>query len=416
MSETFRPARPDEVDEVARLQAHSFPAPGRTFAWWEDFLLNGAHGGLESLWVAEEKGRLVGACQLLWLRQWIGGVAMPVMGLGGVAISPTHRRRGLAGRMLIAGFEHARERGDVGSALYPFRASFYAELGYGLAGEAHQYQIPPGLLLDDRVERLRVRLVDTPQDEADMRHVYAEAAQRLQTGQLERTTRSWKKIWGAEDQAAVVYYGEGGAPEGYAIVRYRADLPVDKRFLEVEERAWLTIPAQRGIYGWLSTLGDQWREIVYRAHPEEGFGDRINEPRLPLLSAPGWGLWFPSATLLRGPMFRLLDVCEALRMRTSAVGVQMTLALEVIDAHIPENAGPWRVRIEGGEIEVEPYGGEKVDATLRLGVDTLARIFIGAIAPWQAIANGLAVIDRADMIKALDIALEVPKPWMFDRF
>jgi predicted acetyltransferase len=412
----FRPARPDEVDEVARLQAHSFPAPGRTRAWWEDYLTDGPHGGLESLWVAEERDRLVGACQLLWLRQWIGGVSMPVMGLAAVAISPTHRRRGLAGRMLTAGFEHARERGDVGSALYPFRASFYAELGYGLAGEAHQYQIPPGLLPDDREERLKVRLVDTPEDEADMRAVYAEAAHHLQTGQLARTERSWRKAWGAEEQAAVVYYGEGGKPEGYAIVRYRADLPVDKRFLEVEERAWLTIPAQRGIYGWLSTLGDQWREIVYRAHPEEGFGDRINEPRLPLLSNPGWGLWFPSATLLRGPMFRVLDVCEALRMRTVATGVQITLAVEVADGQVAENRGPWRVRMESGRTEVEPYTGGNVDATLRLGVDTLGRIFIGAIAPWQAIANGLAVIDRADMVKALDIALEVPKPWTFDRF
>ena len=416
MSETFRPARPDEVDEVARLQAHSFPAPARTRAWWEEYLTHGPHGGLESLWVAEERGRLVGACQLLWLRQFIGGAPMHVMGLAAVAISPTHRRRGLAGRMLTAGFEHARERGDVGSALYPFRASFYAELGYGLAGEAHQYQIPPGLLPDDREERMRVRLVDTAEDEADMRRVYDEAARTLQTGQLDRTERMWKSAWGREDQAAVVYYGERGAPEGYAIVRYRADLPVDKRFLEVEERAWLTIPAQRGIYGWLSTLGDQWREIVYRAHPEESFGDRISEPRLPLLAAPGWNLWFPSATLLRGPMFRLLDVCEALRQRSAAVGVQMSLCLEVIDAQVTENRGPWMVRMEGGRMEVEHYRGEKVDARLRLGVDTLARIFIGAIAPWQAIANGLAVIDRSDMVKALDIALEVPKPWTFDRF
>ncbi len=184
----------------------------------------------------------------------------------------------------------------------------------------------------------------------------------------------------------------------------------------MEERVWLTIPAQRGIYAWLSTLGDQWREIVYRAHPEEGFGDRISEPRLPLLSAPSWRLWFPSATLLRGPMFRVLDVAEALRRRTVAAGVQMTLALEVDDAQVGENRGPWRVRIEGGKMEVDRFAGGKVDASLRLPMDTLSRIFIGAIAPWQAIANGLAEIDRPDMVKALDIALEVPKPWTFDRF
>jgi predicted acetyltransferase len=416
LSETFRPARLDEVDEVARLEAHSFPAPGRTPRWWEEFLLQGPHGGLEALWVAEEKGRLVGACQLLWLRQWIGGVAMPVMGLAAVATSPTHRKRGMAGRMLTAGFEHARERGDVGSALYPFRASFYESLGYGLAGEAHQYQVPPGYLPDDKAERARVRLVDNADDEAAMHEVYARAAERVTTGQLDRTPRVWKKAWGMDDQAAVVYYGEEGEPEGYCIVRYRADLPVDRRFLEVEERTWLTIGAQRGIYAWLSTLGDQWREIVYRAHPEEGFGDRIAEPRLPLLSNPGWRLWFPSATLLRGPMFRVLDVAEALRMRTLATDAELTLRLEIDDAQLPENRGPFTVRFEGGTVQVEPYRGGHVDATMAMSMKTFSRIFIGAIAPWQAVLGGLATIEGADVLKTLDRALEVPKPWTFDQF
>lgn len=416
MGETFRPARPDEIDDVARLEAHSFPAPGRGPEWWEDFLLNGPHGGLEALWVAEEQGRLVGACQLFWLRQWISGVPMRVTGVGGVAIAPTHRRRGLATRLLVAGFEHARERGDVGSALFPFRAAFYDGLGYGLAGEAHQYQVEPSLLPDDKTERMRVQLVDGDDDEAAMRALYREAAQHLQTGQLVRSERTWRKAWGRDDLAAVLYRGESGEAEGYAIVRYRADLPVDRRFIEVEERVWLTLGAQRGIYGWLSTLGDQWREIVYRAHPEEGFGDRLSEPRLPLLSAPSWGLWFPSATLLRGPMFRVLDVPGALAERRLDTGEELTLVLDVEDRQVRENAGPWRVRIEAGRMEVEPYAGGAADATLTLGVPTLSRIFIGAVAPWQAISGGLATIDRPEVVPALDRAFTVPKPWTFDRF
>jgi predicted acetyltransferase len=416
MAETFRPARPEEIDDVARLQAHSFPSPGRDSDWWEDFLVNGPHGGLESLWVAVEDGRPIGACQLFWLRQWISGVAMPVTGVGGVAIAPTHRKRGLASRLLVAGFEHARERGDVGSALFPFRAAFYEGLGYGLAGEAHQYQVPPGLLPDDKRERMRVRMIDGPGDEAAMRDVYRTAAQTLQTGQLDRTERTWTRSWGRPDLAGVLYRGEGGEPEGYAIVRYRADLPVDRRFIEVEERVWLTLGAQRGLYGWLSTLGDQWREVVYRAHPEEGFGDRLSEPRLPLLSAPSWGLWFPSATLLRGPMFRILDLPDALALRRLAGEERLTLRLQVADRQLPVNDGPWRVVVDGERMEIEPSSSGEVDATLRLGMQTLSRIFIGALAPWQAVAGGLATIDDESVIPALDRAFTLPKPWMFDRF
>ncbi|HEX2093522.1 MAG TPA: GNAT family N-acetyltransferase [Longimicrobiaceae bacterium] len=415
MVETFRPVKWDEVGDVARLEAHSFPSTTRGHAWWEKFLVGGPHGGLEALWVAEEGGRLVGACQLLWLRQWIGGVPLRVMGLGSVAIAPTHRRRGLATRMLTAGFEHARERGDVGSALFPFRASYYEQLGYGLAGAAHQYQIPPGVLPDARDERLRMRLVESDAEFAAMRSVYAQGAPQ-QTGQLERTERSWSGVWNGHDRAAVVYWGEGGEPEGYAIVRYRADLPLTERFLEVEERMWLTLGAQRGLYAWLSSMGDQWRELVYRAHPEEGFGERLSEPRLPLLSAPSWGLWFPSATLLRGPMFRLLDVPAALSLRSVVDSPELTLAIDVEDVQIPENRGPWRVRLEDGATFVEPYTGGYVDATLTLPVDALSRIFIGALAPRQAVAGGLATIDRPEVIRRLDTALHLPRPWTFDRF
>jgi predicted acetyltransferase len=416
LSETYRPAQAEELEPVAHLVAHSFPTPGRGYRWWMDFLGDMPFGGLESLWVAEEGGRLVGSCLLLSLRQWIAGVAVPVMGLGAVAISPSHRRRGLAQRMVTAGCRHARERGDLATALYPFRAAFYEGLGYGLAGEAHQYQVAPGLLPDDPAERMRVRLVDTPEEEAAMKAVYAQAARRLHTGQIERTDRSWGYLWGGDDVAAVVYRNDAGEPEGYCMVRYRVDLPPDRRYLEVEEQAWLTPAAQRGIYAWLGSLGDQWREIAYRAHPDEGFGDRIREPRLPLMQSPSWRLWFPSATLMRGPMFRLLDVAGALRARPLASAADATLRLEVDDPQVPENRGPWRVRIAGGAMEVEPWPGGRADADLATSIQTLSRIFIGAITPSQALAGALADAVGRDVAKLLDLAFEIPKPWMFDRF
>jgi predicted acetyltransferase len=264
---------------------------------------------------------------------------------------------------------------------------------------------------------MRVRLVDTERDEAAMRAVYREAAQRLQTGQLDRTERTWRQSWRRDDLAAVLYWGESGEAEGYAIVRYRADLPVDRRFIEVEERVWLSLGAQRGIYAWMSTLGDQWREIVYRAHPEEHFGDQLNEPRLPLLSAPSWGLWFPSATLLRGPMFRILDVQEALQRRNLVVVDQeLTFKLDVVDLQVPENRGPWRVHMDHGRMEVEPYTGGPVDAEILIPIDTLSRIFIGAVQLWQATAGGEATVDRPEVISVIDRAFLVPKPWTFDRF
>jgi predicted acetyltransferase len=416
VSVRFRAGRAGEVPALVELEMHSFPNPARDRNWWEEFLEHGPHGGVESLWVGDEDGRAVAVCQMYHKRQWIGGNLVPVMGLGAVAIAPTRRRRGLAGKMICEGFRDALERGDVASALYPFRVAFYAGLGYGLAGAAHQYHVPPDQFPDDRAARDRLRLVSTAQDEAAMRDVYARGA-ALETGQFERDERSWKNAWpGTPDHAGILYQGDDGRAEAYVIVRYRADLPLNERYLEVEERMWLTREARRGVYAFLSSVADQWREVLYRAHPDELFVEQLSEPRLPLLAEPGWRLWFPSAVVLRGPMFRVLSVPAALEMRSAIAGPELTLELEVQDEQIPENRGPWRLRMEGGRMHVEKAGSGVADARMATTMETFSRIYVGAITPGQAVGAERATIDREDALPALNTAFRLPRPWTFDRF
>lgn len=411
--ETFRFAREDEIPEIARLVGHSFV--GRTQEQLEEALGSGPFGGVEILWIGEEDGLPTSACHLIRFHQWVGGARLPMMGLALVTVSPTHRRRRVAGRLVASGLRQARERGDVVSALYPFRIRFYEDLGYGLAGEAHQYLLPPDHF-PDSPERLRVTLARGADDLAAVRALYDRWAP-TQSGQLDRHGHDglWKRALDGE-RAAVVYRGEGGEPEGYAVVRYRSDLPPQERFLEVDERVWLTSAARRGLHAWLGSLGDQWPRVAYRAHPEEGFGGLVREPRLPLGSAPGWGLWFPSATLLAGPMFRLLDVTAAWGARSVAPDARLTLGLEVRDPQLPENDGPWRLRLEDGRVAVESGRGGGADVSLRLSVSALSRLFVGALAPSAAVDAGLAEADRPERLAALDAALRLPRPWTFDRF
>jgi predicted acetyltransferase len=411
MTETFRFAEAHEAPALARLVGHSFV--GRTQEFLIEMLERGPLGGLEVLWVGQEGGRLTSACHLLKLRQWVGGARLPVMGLAVVAVSPAHRRRGVAARLVASGLRQARERGDLASALYPFRIRFYEGLGYGLAGEAYQYMVRPESF-PDAPQRQRVELVTSDEERLLVRDVYDRWAP-TENGQLERHDGNWRKVWDGE-RAAIIYRGEDGEPEGYAIVRYRPDLAPAERFLEVEERAWLTPDARRAVYAWLGSLGDQWRLLAYRAHPGEGLTDVIREPRLTSPAPPGWGLWFPAATLLYGPMFRLLDVAAAWAVRRVAPDVALTIALEVQDEQIPENAGPWKLRLEGGCIEVERSAQGGVDATLRLPVRTVSRIFIGAVSPSAAVAAGAAEIDRPERLPVLDEVFRLRRPWTFDRF
>lgn len=414
MGVTFRFAEPAELPEAGRLAAHSFPAPSRTPAWWLEHLREPLYGGgAETLWVGEEGGRIAAACQLHPLRQWIAGSALEVAGLGTVAISPSHRRRGLAGELVTRGLRAARERGAVGSALYPFRVSFYARLGYGLAGHALQYRISPDCI-PDAPERSRVELAETDAARAEVREMY-EAWAASQTGQLARPEALWERMLAPGERALAVFRGESGRVEGYALALYRVDLPPQERYLEVEEIAWRTPEARRGLFAWLGSLGDQWRQLLVRVLPSHHLGAWLTEPRLPQGSAPAWGLWFPSATLLAGPMFRVLDLEGAWRQRAVAPEASLTLGLEVSDPTVSENAGSWRLRLEGGRVEVE-RGGGRTDLDLRLDVSTLSRLFVSALSPSAALGAELLSTDRPERLAELDRALHLPEPWTFDRF
>jgi predicted acetyltransferase len=414
VSVRFRFAGPEDVPAVARLVLHSFPGLARTDDWWSEQLSRPAYGGgPELLWVGEEGGRLVASCQLHRLREWVGGEAIPTMGLGTVAIAPTHRKRGLAGELVASGLRAALERGDVASALYPFRISFYQRHGYGLAGQALQYLVPPDALPDDE-RRDRVELAESPEARAAVRALYERWASG-QTGQLVRSERSWERVLAPPERALVGARTGGDAPEGYALVAYRSDLPPQERYLEVEELVWTTRAARRALYGWLSSLGDQWQRILLRALPSQHLGDWLREPRLPRGSAPHWGLWFPSATLVLGPMFRLVDLVGAWQRRRVAPDAALTVALVVQDAALSGNAGEWRLRLEGGRATAE-RGGGAADLSLRLGVDILSRLYVGSLAPSAAVEAGLATAEGADRLPALDRALALPEPWTFDRF
>lgn len=414
MSISFRFARPSELDEVIHLVGHSFPGVGRTPEGWKEQFRETSYGdGLEILWVGEREGELVASCQLHRIAHWISGVAMPAMGLGTVAMAPTQRQRGLGGRLVETALRAARERGDLLTSLYPFRASFYGRLGYGMAGEAYQHHLPPSALPASE-ERDRIEILRGEDGVDEVGELY-EAWAPTQTGQVRRTARLWRELALGPDRILVGYRGAAGRLEGYALASYPIKLPPDERYLSVDEHAWLSPEARRGIYGWLASLGDQWRAIVLRTLPEHRFMDWLREPRLAAGRMPGWGLWFPSAALMSGPMLRLLDVEGAWRLRRVQADASLTLALDVQDAQIPENAGPWRLRLADGEVEVE-RGEGAADLSLALPVQTLSRLFVGALSPESAVAAGLATVDGAARLDELGRALRLPQAWTFDRY
>jgi len=343
------PAQDGDIDDMAELWAEAFPErPAERRA--RELREGMVYGNLSDCWIVRVDKRIAGALRTYRFTTHMWGHAYATMGLAGVATAPDFRRRGIGRHMCTAALEIARERGDVLSVLFPFRTSFYRDLGYALVGSLHRYRFHPDELTTypgwDRVER-------APDDGPALAREIYDSVAREANGLLVRNERMWNFLE-AEGHYLYLHRDARGRPTGYIVVRARGGSP-DKSTLVVRELVALDREAYLALLGWVSVQRDQWANIIYDAVPGEDFQRRLAHPRTQGSGAPR-GLWFHSAHLLRGPMIRIVnlervladvavqgadesDSGEGVRAGSGA-GIGATL--QVRDGQLPENQGIWR--------------------------------------------------------------------------
>lgn len=409
---TPRLAEPKDLEPLARLWDVAFPG-ARTIADRIRQLETGVpYGGRDVTFVEEDAGRIVGAFRAYRMTEYLAGRPAPMLGLAGVAVAPSARRRGIGRRLGEAAIRVGRERGDAVSVLYPFRPSFYRALGWGTVGELRAFHFRPDAL-HDADERSAVRAATDRELDA-LLACYDRVASRSH-GPIRRDLESWRHRIVARSLRPFVYDDDG--VRGYLLAGFRPGESPENGRLEVPELVAEHDAAYRGLLGWIACQGDQWTSVLYHARPGERFEHRLADPRPPRYE-PHRGLWYPTSTVLRGPMLRVLDVPAALRARASwgePGEAALSLRLEVDDPQVPENRGPWILAVEPTGAEVRRANGVRADVGLTTDVATFAQIYAGELTPSGAADLGLARVDGAAV--ALDRAFQVTEPFrLLDEF
>jgi predicted acetyltransferase len=447
-----RAAEPGDIPALAALWADAFPGE-RTVA---DRIsqLEAPGGGLAVTWLVEEEGELRAAFKALRLGQHMWGSRLPMMGLAAVAVAPHARRRGLGSAICRRACRIGRERGDVLSVLYPFRADFYRALGWGLAGELHAYTFRPESLRPPALPAGAAAIRRAgPADAAALAACYATVAPR-HNGLVDRPAPLWSRLLGSSEYLALMVAGDAEPPDaGDAAGAGAAGAPIaepgpigaqpaarapatrayllaqiarggkaaEDRLLHVRELVAADPVAYHALMAWLAGRGDRWGKIRYDARPDEAFPQLLADPRRPG-ARPTRRLWHPSARILHGPMIRVLDVPRALAVpgRWSPEAAGTTLEFEVVDPELPENRGPWSVLVtkEGPHVmAVADDAGPRLAPAASLATDaaTFAQIWTGVLDPAQAVQVGGARLtgDPGAFRKALRRA---PSFWLLDEF
>jgi len=350
---------------------------------------------------AYDGDRIVTTAAGFRFRQWFGGRDLPMSGIYAVATLPEHRGSGLGSAAVLQVLRDARDDGATISALYPAVLRPYRSIGFELGGTFSEHRLALDAIPSDLGAGLpAVVQIDLDQDLEGLKACHR-ASMRHGNGTIEPTDDEWwtRRIlrpFGDAVSRAVVVRADDGSIDGFAAFRYAdaqgGHLEIDFG-LECMAFCATTERATRALLAYLRSFRGVGLWVQWCGPPEDPIALLVPEQSV---TTPFRFRW----------MIRLLDVPSALGSR-GYPPIDADVVLAVDDPAFPENAGPWRLTVRGGEMSVEPAPDARVEA---LPVGILSSLFSGFLTVPDAVRLGyLRGGDPA--VPGLQQLLAGPAPW-----
>jgi predicted acetyltransferase len=384
----YRPARRTDVEALAELGARAYRVA--SIEKRREFYTDHPRFGLRDVRVGELDGAIVASLVLYPFEAWVRGRKLPIAGIGSVAVSPEHRRRGVADALLRATLRELRVSSRPLSMLAPFRDAFYRRFGWGTCEIVHQFAFAPANLATFDEARYVRRLA--PPDREKVQALYAEIAAGSGHFALARNEAWWtRRLWTYPGDW-VVYERRRGAIEGYAY--YEMDNTKGYHHLAMSLREFVaaTPEAHRGLVSHVASLADQVEEVQLAAPANHGWAWLLKSAQN-LHPGSEIDAYRDTGNLGLGCQLRLVDVKAALELLPVVPGTRGSLRLEVEDPVLPPNARAWQLTGDGSaHLKVGPAAaasGRRARLGVRAGVEPLASIVAGALPAKTAMRAGL---------------------------
>jgi predicted acetyltransferase len=337
-----------------------------------------------------------------------GGARVPVAGVTGVTVHPTHRRRGLLRRMMDRQLDDVAARDEPLAALTASEASIYERFGYGAATFTTRWELESehARLATPPAGAGAVRLVRGAAAEAAARAVYEQVAAR-RVGEIERPREWWSNVFTTGPRGPRFFTAAHETVEGRldAFARYAIEhawpdsLPGDT--LRVIEIQAVDAEAEAAMWSYLFGI-DLVATVIGDDRPvDDPLRWRLGDPRRLRVRGLRDHLWI-----------RVVDVAAALGAR--AYGVDDALVVELDDPFRPVNSGRWLV--DGGPDGATCARTDR-DADLRVSAADLGALYLGAVAVSTLAAAGRVHELRAGATARGDrMFLAHPSPWCTTHF
>ena len=381
----------DDLDGVLRRRGASFgedPADPVAAAAQERCLRAG------QLWGLAEDGAVVGHCRRRRVAHWFGGRPVPVQQIGGVAVPPEHRGRGVATDLMSALVRHDADAGAGLSLLFPATTPLYRRLGWEHSGWLQTYRLEARAV--GRTPGPGLRPAERDGDWDAVRACY-DAWAPTTSGAVDREEQDWEAL--ASVRWRYLLDGEDGVPQAYALVDH--DRPPGDWQYVLRIRDWVarTDDGLRALVAFVGAHGSFAKAATFRGPVPNPWVLHVPEQDVQRVAGMHW-------------MARPVDLVAAVTARGYPPGVRTELVVALADPVLPAAPRTWSLSVADGRAALQP--GPR-GADVELDVRGAGPLLTGFLDPWSLRTAGLLRgSDRA--VAALAAPFAGPSPSLRDFF
>lgn len=359
--------------------------------------------------LAEDGAGLVGTATIYPFHTWVRGGRLACQGPAWIGTAKTHRRRKIDGKGIAWQIMHevladARQRGQVLSALMPFRGSFYEHFGYGIIERRCEWTVPLSLLPQGPCDGFRFA---QPADRPAVMACHQRAVERGQCD-MERSPARWEHIArNSVDGFELVDSDAPGQPVRTSVF-YNQFSVNGKDVLRIMKLATDSRESFAALLHFLSTLRDQFLAVQITLPADMPLNWLLAERQIPhrLVNHP-----YPELRPYTRMQVRVLDhvrLLNALKLPEPVRG-QLVIAVRESEGHVNK----LRLDFDAGHITAST-----TDATADAECSdvTWAAVALGELPAETAHRLGLLSAQQPAKVAMLNVLCKGPVPFCEEYF
>lgn len=338
--------------------------------------------------------KLVGGMRLTDFNMKLLSEKAPVGGIGCVAVDLSHKKEKAAKDMIGYACKYFKEKGMSIVTLYPFRADFYKNMGFGYGVELRQYKIEPKYFPKGLSKEHVVFLYEENKDE--IIDCYNKFLQKY-SGMMEKTEPCVKNLF--RNDRRIVGYKKENKILGYISFSFNTKYLL-KNDLVIHELVYESHEVLLELCTFLHSQEDQFDRIIINT-PDEYFHYLANNP------ANGEYTAFNSiknefCVSAIGLMYRVVDVKRLFEVLNNHNFNKQSckLKLTIIDDFFKSNNGSLVVHFKEGISTI--CDNEDYETQVTLKVSDFSSMVMGAINFKTLVEYGLAKISDDEYIDIIN--------------